>query len=768
MPVAFQRRIGPPATMPWWQLLAASSSHPWLGRRTSSSHILATTPRQELPNYLPCVDAWMDTVPRFHSMYSKSGNACLPYTGATPPPLNPLVRFPHVAAAAMWIFSGAGRARPGEGRKKKPPPPAQDWDAHGLAASGTPVPVAGLDGGKRYKVSELGFLDRRRRAAAAETRPPVAAAAAALRPGGVYTRAQLLERLQAMADGGRLARIDLHATPRHDGTLGVTVSFADEHAMPAVDGFRCVTAVGGGGSRPCILPEPVREEVVAMTRRKKQGRLTAGLRRAIGDVVEGWYHGEGFACARVVGCGRLAGSGEVVCEVAEGEITGVEYQFEDKLGNVVQGSTRIPLIERLRPGQIYNTGAEKQALKCISSLGLFSDIQVNPRADEMKEGGVVVQIKLKELEPMSADLTTEWSTAPGRQRRPIRACIRPGGTLSVKNCNMSGLNRSLVGSVTFSNMLKPQDDLSFNLEYAHPYLDGVEDRSRNRTFKTSFFNTRKLSPGFGPNMDGAPPFWNDRVGFKANITENFTRQSKFTYGLVVEETRTHNGTNCTHSSSALPSSASSIDGSAKAFSGPAVNRTAFLQANITRDNKEFVNGATIGDRYIFQVDQGLGIGSNRPFFNRHQLSMTKFVNLNNQEQDVDKPPPAVLALHGRYAGCVGDLPHYEAFALGEPRSVRGYGMGTPGASMNLLEVAAELRVPITVMNTHTQVYAFAGHGMDIGSYMELNGKPAELFRRAGHASSYGVGVKLGPVRAEYAIDHSDGTGAFSLRLGDRF
>jgi hypothetical protein len=37
------------------------------------------------------------------------------------------------------------------------------------------------------------------------------------------------------------------------------------------------------------------------------------------------------------------------------------------------------------------------------------------------------------------------------------------------------------------------------------------------------------------------------------------------------------------------------------FSGTGVDRMAFLQANITRDNTEFVNGATIGNRCIFQV-----------------------------------------------------------------------------------------------------------------------------------------------------------------------
>jgi hypothetical protein len=55
-----------------------------------------------------------------------------------------------------------------------------------------------------------------------------------------------------------------------------------------------------------------------------------------------------------------------------------------------------------------------------------------------------------------------------------------------------------------------------------------------------------------------------------------------------------------------------------------------------------------------QVDQNLGIGIKNPLFNLHQLSLTKFINLNKQEKD-RKPPPAVMAFHGRYAGCVGDL-----------------------------------------------------------------------------------------------------------------
>jgi hypothetical protein len=57
-------------------------------------------------------------------------------------------------------------------------------------------------------------------------------------------------------------------------------------------------------------------------------------------------------------------------------------------------------------------------LKNMNSLALFSNIEVNPRPDETKEGGIVVEIKLKELEPKSAEVSTEWSIVPGRDGRP--------------------------------------------------------------------------------------------------------------------------------------------------------------------------------------------------------------------------------------------------------------------------------------------------------------------------------------------------------------
>ncbi|XP_020248514.1 protein TOC75-3, chloroplastic-like [Asparagus officinalis] len=160
----------------------------------------------------------------------------------------------------------------------------------------------------------------------------------------------------------------------------------------------------------------------------------------------------------------------------------------------------------------------------------------------------------------------------------LKASIQPGGTVTFEHRNIKGQNRSIVGSVTSSNLLNPQDDLSFKLEYVHPYLDGVYNGARQ-----------------------------------------------------------------------LPTGALSMDGPLTTLSSTGVDRMAFAQANITCDNTKFVNSAIVGERNVFQLDQGLGIGTNFPFFNHRQLTLTRFT-------------------------------------LGGPNSVRGYNMGELSACRNILEI----------------------------------------------------------------------------------
>ncbi|WJX74462.1 Putative translocon at the outer envelope membrane of chloroplasts 75-III [Trifolium repens] len=706
-----------------------------------------------------------------------------------------------------WWFGGGGDGNGGGGgfwsRFFTPAAAIADetqsdkFDSHGMPVN-IVIQLNKLSGFKKYKVSDITFFDRNRKTNVSSD--DSFTEMITIVPGGVYTKAQLQKELESLASSGMFEKVDFEGKTNSNGTIGIKVLFS-ESTWEIAEKFRCINVSmmpqtkpvemdpdmtdrermkyylsqereykrRMEKARPCILPETVHMEVMDMLRNEKT--LSARLLQKIRDTVQKWYHDEGYACAQVVNFGNL-NTKEVVCEVVEGDISKLSVQFLDKLGNVVEGNTQAPVLHRqlpkeLFPGNTFNIEAGKQALRNINSLALFSNIEVNPRPDESSEGGIIVEIKVKELEQKTAEVNTELSLVPGRGGYPTLASLQPGGTVSFEHRNLRGLNRAVSGSITTSNLLNPQDDLAFKLEYAHPYLDGV-DNPRNRTLRVSCFNSRKLSPVFtgGPGLDEVPPIWVDRGGVKANITENFTPQSKFTYGLVMEEitTRDENSQICENGQRVLPNGGISADGPPTTLSGTGIDRMAFLQANITRDNTRFVNGAVVGQRNMFQVDQGLGIGTQLPFFNRHQLTLTRFIQLMSVEEGAGKPPPPVLVLHGRYGGCVGDLPSYDAFTLGGPYSVRGYNMGELGAARNMVELAAELRIPVKSM----QLYGFAEHGNDLGSSKDVKGNPTEVYRRMGQGSSYGVGAKLGLVRAEYAIDHNSGTGALFFRFGERF
>ena len=67
------------------------------------------------------------------------------------------------------------------------------------------------------------------------------------------------------------------------------------------------------------------------------------------------------------------------------------------------------------------------------------------------------------------------------------------------------------------------------------------------------------------------------------------------------------------------------------------------------------------------MDQGLGIGTKAPLFNRCTAQLTRFWQL-RKPGPKSKNPPVALVLHGRAGNVIGDLPVYDAFQLGGPHS----------------------------------------------------------------------------------------------------
>ncbi|GFQ04988.1 protein toc75-3 chloroplastic [Phtheirospermum japonicum] len=672
------------------------------------------------------------------------------------------------------------------------------WDSHGFRANMT-IQLKKMSAMKKYKVSNINFLNPATRSVvngAHESFRDVIG----LRPGGIYTKKELTQILDSLSSSMYFEKIEFDAKTNPDGTIDLNIPFK-ERVYPSKTLFRCLS-VGMlpeeepvemdpnltekeyveimkmmnkrhqkriQCARECILPEQVQDEIQLMLRHKSFVR--ASLLARIISRIQKWYHDNRYYGASVVNLGLLDNQGkEIIFEVNEGDITDVGIKFHDNLGNTCEGNTNIKVIKRALPeelavGKAFNQRVFEKALQNIHSLNLFSSVNIVPKQDETT-GSISAEILLQEQQGMWSDVKTDWNVVPGRLGLPTIDLLRPGATIQFGHRNIKGLNRSFEGAITLSNLFDPEDDIDFNFDYTHPYLDGIDNR-RNRTFRATCFNTRKLSPVFrGATGADDIPIWVDRKGIKATITEDYTKQSKFTYGLVVEDIKTRDE----EGNIAARGHRVSLDGQIRGngpsatLSGTGNDRLTFLQANLTRDNTRFVNGALVGARDVFQVDQGIGIGTKFAFFNRAKVSATRFIPLRKVKEGKGNAAPPVLVLHGLYGNCVGDLPNHEAFTIGGPHSVRGYNVGEIGASRSKLEVAAEVRIPVK----NATVYGFAEHGNDLGSSVGLAGNPTKSYMRKGHGSSYGLGIKFGQLRAEYAVDHNTRKGAFFFHFGDRF
>lgn len=107
-------------------------------------------------------------------------------------------------------------------------------------------------------------------------------------------------------------------------------------------------------------------------------------------------------------------------------------------------------------------------------------------------------------------------------------------------------------------------------------------------------------------MLGHDKIWLITLNKSLLILQNFTHQSKFSYGVVMEEIKTQDGSGNIFSNGPRNMPGGNYlgyNGPPTTLSGTGIDRMAFLQANITRDNTKFVNGAIVGERNVFQVSE---------------------------------------------------------------------------------------------------------------------------------------------------------------------
>lgn len=148
-------------------------------------------------------------------------------------------------------------------------------------------------------------------------------------------------------------------------------------------------------------------------------------------------------------------------------------------------------------------------------------------------------------------------------------------------------------------------------------------------------------------------------------------------------------------------------------------------------------------RFRMQIEQGIPILSKWLIFNKFKFIATKGVKLG----------PAFLLASLTGGSIVGDMAPYQAFAIGGPGSVRGYGEGAVGSGRSCLVANSELTFPLNKMLDGA---FFLDCGTDLRSGRLVPGNPAMRQGKPGSGVGLGYGLRfkspIGHLMVNYAIN----------------
>ena len=580
--------------------------------------------------------------------------------------------------------------------------------------------------------------------------------------GGSTTRKALKKDVDRIMQTGLFENVKVSIEGVAPGVGRVTYDLAERQMSPCYDvRFSGATA----------LDDEVKD---AITKKLKgASQMTPALVGWTKNKIDAWYRDKGLAFGCVSHFEGLD-SGSVTVQCFEGVISDIKVFYESKGGKrTSKGSYPQAWIWKAMPfklGNHYSLEDGKRALRNLFSMDLFENVQVTPTLKKVEEDPtqreIVVEVNLLEKPIKTTELQLEWGLGPGEKGRPVISSVVPSGEIFAEHKNVDGRGSQISGSLTSSDLLVPTNDIGFKVEYKKPFCKGVNDPNKT-TLIASAFSTRKQSVVFTPGSgdEEVPVIYVTRTGARIGLHESHSRNSKANYSFVAQNVQSHDesGALCTNGSRRLPNGTFKADGPPTTLSDTGSDSLGFMQFSLVRDTTYFQGGSPIGSRDQVQVDQGLGIGSCFPFFNRHVLSSTRFIPIGKRPESTSEPQ-ASLILSTKYGNSFGDLPTYEAFALGGPHSVRAYGMGELAICRSFLVCAAEARVPVA----GRYVYGFYEQGTDLGSSKLVRGNPTECYRKPGSGSTYGAGVKLGIVKMEYARDCNANKGHLFFRFGERF
>ncbi|WP_239651699.1 BamA/TamA family outer membrane protein [Neosynechococcus sphagnicola] len=562
-------------------------------------------------------------------------------------------------------------------------------------------------------------------------------------PGRTATRSQLQADVNAIFATGFFAtvRVDPSDTP-----LGVRVTFV-------VQPNPVLTKVQATGIK--VLPPAVVEKIFS-----PQYGSTLSFRKLQDGIKElnKWYQDNGYVLAQVVGSPKVADDGTVTLEVAEGQIEEIKIRYVSKEGEEVdakgrpiRGRTRPYVITRelqLKPGDVFNRNTIQTDLQRVFGLGIFEDVKValNPGKDPRQ---VVVVLNVAEKNSGSIAAGAGFSSASGLF-----------GTLSYQQQNFRGRNQKIGAELVLGTR-----ELLFDLSFTDPWIKGDPYRT---SFTTNIFRRQSISLVFDgddttirlPNGDEPRV---QRVGGGFSFSRPLAKNPFVKANWVASLGMIYQHVTIRDADGVLSPRANT--GELLSFSNSGVDDLTTIVFGLTRDRRNDPLLPTKGSLLRMGMEQSIPVGSGSILFNRVRASYTYFIPVRFVSF---RPGPQSLAFNFQTGGVFGDLPPYEAFALGGSNSVRGYADGELGSGRYFVQGTAEYRFPLFSILSGALFFDAAS---DLGSGSSVPGDPSGARGLPGSGFGGGLGVRInspiGPIRVDYGINN-EGDGRFSFGIGQRF
>ncbi|MEM8543210.1 MAG: BamA/TamA family outer membrane protein [Cyanobacteria bacterium P01_H01_bin.119] len=562
------------------------------------------------------------------------------------------------------------------------------------------------------------------------------------RPGRDTTRSQLQSDINSIFETGFFANVQ--AVPE-DTPLGVRVTFR-------------------------VQPNPILREVVI-----SNSALTEAGTEDVDAVVEEifepqygeiinlidfqngilalnqWYQDNGYILAEVTAAPRVAADGTVTLIVAEGVISDINVQFlnqegspVDDEGNPVGGVTRDFIITRefmSQPGDVFNQADIQQDLQRVFGLGIFDDVRLSLERVSNRQVNVIVNVIERSTGSVAAGLGFNFTGDLF-------------GTLSYRQDNFGGNNQKFSAETQLSFR-----DILFDISFTDPWIAGDPNRT---SYTVNAFARRTVSLVFdnGPVEVVLPNGDDVRINrFGGGVTFARPLGGGWTgsLGTQVQRVSTRDGGGAIATADAL--------GNPLSFSGIGQDDLWTVQFGLVNDQRDDPLNPTRGSVLRLSTDQSIPLGLGNILLNRVQASYSYYIPLSLINFS---DGPQALALNIQAGTVLGDLPPYEAFALGGTNSVRGYDEGALASGRSYLQASAEYRFPIF---SFIGGALFADIGTDLGSGFSVLGAPGPTRGKQGSGFGYGAGVRvqtpLGPIRIDYGFNDS-GDGRLHFGIGERF